>query len=183
MKNTVVALFFFLFLTSVAFANSSPAAGSTRDSINLTGMVYNNNDRVKGVVVNVYLNNKLYKKVEARSSNRFRTYLPKNAMVTIEITAPEFHAKRFLFNTNLPDKLKVLPKYQFDIDLFKEAEITGVNTSILDFPVGLVQYDEKKGEFIRDKKYTKKMKKAYLELWEEAQMAERSGLKEEEVKE
>jgi hypothetical protein len=179
MKNTVVAFLFFLFISSIAYGSISPA-GSSRDSINLTGLIYNNNDQVKGVVINIYLNNKLYKKVEARSSNRFRTYVPKNAMVTVEITAPEFHAKRFLFNTELPDKLRSLPKYQFDIDLFKEAELVGVNTSILDFPVGLVEYDEKKGVFIRDKKYTKKMKKAYLELWEEAQMAERSGLKAEE---
>lgn len=157
---------------------------SKRDSILLTGLVFNNNDRVQGVVINVYYHNELWKVEHLKRNNRLNTYLPKNAILTIEITAPEHHTKRFMFNTTVPSSLKYLPKYQFDIDLFKEEELAGVlDNSILDFPVGLVEYDEKKKAFLRNKKYTKKMKKAYLNLWKEAQiMVERSGIKEGEEK-
>ncbi len=80
-----------------------------------------------------------------------------------------------MFDSNVPERPKVQLKYHFDIDIFKESEIANVNMSMLDFPVGLVSYDEKKKAFIRDKKYTKKMKKAYLGLWNEAQKVERQG--------
>ncbi len=153
------------------------ALASKRDSIELTGLIYNNQDHVKDVVINIYHHNKLWKTEKLGRSNRLRTYLPKNSVLTIEICAPDHHTKRFMFNTTVPTNLKVLPKYRFDIDLFTEEEISGVNSSILDFPVGLVEYDEKKKVFLRNKKYTKKMKKAYLKLWEEAQMmVERSGI-------
>jgi len=143
----------------------------------LTGLIFNDQDRVQNVEVNIYFNNELWKVEKLSRNNRLSTYLPKNAMLTIEITAPLFHSKRFMFNSNVPASVKVLPKYQFDIDLFKEEELAGVeDNSILDFPVGLVEFDEKKQVFIRNKKYTKRMKKAYLELWQEAQMVNRSGI-------
>ena len=159
-----------------AYATTNPAA-SKRDSILLTGLIFNNEDRIQNVEVNIYYHNELWRVVKLKRNNRLSVYLPKNAVLTIEITAPTFHAKRFMFDTTVPSSLKILPRYQFDIDLFKEEELAGVeDNSILDFPVGLVEYDEKKGEFLRNKKYTKRMKKAYTELWHEAQMIQRSGL-------
>lgn len=161
----------------VSLQLSATALPSKKDSIELTGLIYNNKDHVKNVTINIYHHNKLWKTEKLGRTNRLKTYLPKNAVLTVEISAPDHHTKRFMFNTALPNTLKVLPKYRFDIDLFKEEEISGVNSSILDFPVGLVEYDEKKKIFLRNKKYTKKMKKAYLKLWEEAQkMVDRSGI-------
>ncbi len=175
MKKVLTFLLVSLLLSSSLLLKASKN-GPSKDSIQLTGMVYNNQDRVKGVVIKIYSNNLLIKTVKARSSNRFRTNIPINSELTIEISAPEHHAKRFIFDSHIPADLKTVPKYQFDIDIFKEIELEGVNTSILDFPVGLVSYDTKKKEFIRNKKYTKRMKKAYLNLWEESQMSNRSGL-------
>jgi len=174
------AYFFLLLSFIVSFQAVSSTFASKRDSILLTGLIFNNNDRITGVVVNIYYHNELWKVEHLKRNNRLNTYLPKNAMLTIEITAPNYHAKRFMFNTSLPKELKIMPRYQFDIDLFKEEELAGVeNNSILDFPVGLVEYDEKKKIFLRNKKYTKRMKKAYLALWKESQvMVERSGIEE-----
>lgn len=146
------------------------------DSLELKGMIFNNNSRVKDVVVNIYNHNKLFKQIHVKSSNRFVTNLPVNTIMTIEITAPNFHAKRFVIDTKVPNKVtKAQLKYSFDIDIFKEEELKNINTSFLDFPVGLVSFDKKKGEFIRNKQYTKRMKKAYLKLWAESQEAERQG--------
>jgi hypothetical protein len=146
------------------------------DSLELKGMIFNNNSRVKDVVVNIYNHNKLFKEIHVKSSNRFVTNLPVNTIVTIEITAPNFHAKRFVIDTKVPGKItKSQLMYSFDIDIFKEDELKNINTSFLDFPVGLVSFDKKKRKFIRNKQYTKRMKKAYLKLWAESQEAERQG--------
>lgn len=146
-----------------------------RDSVKLKGMIFNNTSKIKGVVVNIYDHNKLIKNIHVKSSNRFLTNLPVNTLLTIEIKAPDYHTKRFIFDTKIPNNLKTVPKYEFDIDIFKESELSGINTSFLDFPVGLVSYDKKKKVFHRNKKYTKRMKKAYLKLWAESQSAGRQS--------
>jgi hypothetical protein len=158
---------FLLLLCTAVFA------GNKSDSLALKGLIFNDDTRVKGVVVNVYVQNKLFKAIHVKSQNRFMTNLPMNALVTIEITAPDFHTKRFIIDTKVSEKLnKSQLNYEFDIDIFKEEELANINSSFLDFPVGLVSYDEKKKAFQRNKKYTKRMKKAYLRLWAESQTAE-----------
>jgi len=150
------------------------------DSLELKGMIFNDNSKVADVVVSIYNHNKLFKKIYVKSSNRFVTNLPLNTILTIEISAPDFHAKRFVIDSKVPEKLKKSQlKYEFDIDIFKENELKNINTSFLDFPVGLVSFDRRKKVFHRNKKYTKRMKKAYIKLWAESQAAERQveGLK------
>jgi len=142
------------------------------DSLELKGIIFNEDTKVADAVVNIYNHNKLFKKIYVKSSSRFVTNLPLNTILTIEITAPEFHAKRFVIDSKVPEKLKRSQlKYDFDIDIFTEKELKNINTSFLDFPVGLVSFDLRKEVFHRNKKYTKRMKKAYVELWEESQEA------------
>lgn len=163
-------------LLVVICINSTFATSLTKaDSLQLLGKVYNNKSVVRGLIVNVYQDNEKIKTVHVKNSNRFRLNVPYNSMLTIEITAPEFHAKRFIIDSNVPKTIKHTLKYEFDIDIFKEEEIVGVNTTVLDFPVGLVNFDEKKKIFRRDKKYTKRMKKVYLNLWNEAEMIKRTS--------
>lgn len=158
-----------------SFFSFAQRAKPTKDSVFVKGSIYNNHDHVKSAVINVYNRNELIKSFEVRSSNRFTLNLPTNAFVTIEITAPNFHTKRFIFDSHIPADIAQAPEYEFDMDIFSEEELTGVNTSLLDFPIGLVSYNEKKGKFLRNKDYTKKMKKRYLELLEESMMTERAA--------
>jgi len=176
MKNVWRVTFFILFVCLLV----NPLFSEEKDSVLLKGMVYNNKDRVKNVVVKIYEDNNLLKEIHVKSTNRFKTYLPVNKKLTIAITAEEYFPKRFIFDTSMPEEIKKVPDYEFDIDIFKLEELEGVNTSFLDFPVGIVTYNERKGEFLRNKKYTKQMKKAYLKLWDEAQSLERAGFEEEE---
>lgn len=168
--KALLSVFLLFFCLSVF----SQRATQSKDSVMVTGSIYNNHDHIKNAVINVYDKNQLIKSIEVRSSNRFTANFPANAFLTIEITAPEFFNKRFIFDTHVPENLKELPKYEFDMDVFSQEELAGVNTSLLDFPIGLVSYNEKKGEFLRNKAYTKKMKKRYLELLDEAMMTDRA---------
>ncbi len=167
--------FLLTLLTLVCFSANANLLAGVKDSVQLKGMIFNNDARIKNVIVNIYDHNKLIKNIHVKSSNRFLTFLPVNTLLTIEITAEDFHTKRFMFDTSIPNGLKPIPKYDFDIDIFKESELSGINTSFLDFPVGLVSYDKKKKVFHRNKKYTKRMKKSYLKLWAESQEANRQG--------
>lgn len=171
-----LALFCLFF---IAFSFSSFALQSKKDSILLIGKIYNNDERVTGVIINVYEHNTLLKAEHVRSAHHFRMYIPKDKKLMIEITAENFHTKRFIFDSHLPEGLKRLPGYEFDMDIFSENELAAVNASLLDFPVGIVSYSEKKGVFVRDKAYTKKIKKEFFDLLEEAQMSDRGGIESE----
>lgn len=172
--RTKLVLLSFLILS--CFLVQAGGKGNPRlDSIRLTGVIFNNEKPVKNLVIRVFERNKMIKEVVVKRLNRFTTNIPLNSMLTIEINAEDYHTKRFIFDTHVPERPKVQMKYHFDIDIFKESEIANVNMSMLDFPVGLVSYNEKKKAFIRDKKYTKRMKKTYLGLWNEAQSVARQG--------
>ncbi len=174
LKKAIRPLLVFILLLSIAqTANANLIKGSKKDSILLTGLIFNNDERVKHVNVKIYNENSLIKTIAVRASNRFKTYIPPNSLLTIEITAPDFHEKRFIFDTHLPEGLKKMPSYEFDIDVYSEKELEGVNPSFLDFPAGIVKYSEKKNKFLRDKNYTKRMKKEYFNLLKEAAMSER----------
>ncbi|MDA9312357.1 hypothetical protein N9515_02670 [Vicingaceae bacterium] len=175
MKSVKLVFRFTLIVAFLMLITGNVFAGPL-DSLELTGVIYNNKTKVKDVVVNIYDHNKLIKKIDVRASNRFVTNLPLNTVLTIEITAPNFHAKRFVIDSKVTSKLrKSQIKYDFDIDIFREDELANVNTSYLDFPVGLVSFDSKRESFHRNKKYTNRMKKAYLKLWAESQAADRQG--------
>ena len=169
-RNALLRLGILLILTT---SLNVPAIAGPLDSLQLLGIIFNNNSQARDVVVNIYDHNKIFKQIHVKSSNRFVTYIPINSIMTIEITAPDFHTKRFIMDTTVPNKIKKSQlKYNFDIDIFREEELKHINTSFLDFPVGLVSFHNKKAEFIRNKKYTKRMKKAYLKLWAESQETE-----------
>lgn len=165
-----------VFAALLILQSDSYARGSKRDSILMVGKVFNNDERVKGLIINIYNENNFLRAIHIRSAHHFRFYLPKNMLLTIEITAPGFHTKRFIFDSHVPDELKQMPNYDFDMDIFSEAELQGVNTSLLDFPSGIVSFNTKKGIFEHDKAYTKRIKKQYFQLLEEAQMSERGTL-------
>lgn len=164
-------LFFFLLFSTVLVAKPRP----DKDSLNLIGKVYNNNSRVRNVIINIYERNELFKTIHVKSTNRFTTNLPYNKKLTVEITAEDYHTKRFIIDSSIDFEPKIPLKYEFDIDIFQEKELAGINPSFLDFPVGLVSYDKRKEEFLRDKKYTKQMKKTYLNFWAEAQSVDRQS--------
>lgn len=173
MKITAKLLIFLLIITGSSFAggNNRPH----KDSLNLIGKIFNNTSTVKNVVINIYDGNKKIKSIHVKSSNRFVCNLPLNSLLTVEITAKNYHTKRFIIDSNIDFKPKSPLKYDFDIDIFQEKELAGINPSYLDFPVGIVSYDKKKESFHRNKKYTKQIKKTYLKLWEESQNAERQA--------
>jgi hypothetical protein len=174
--STTFRTFFLVFCSSILFINGVHALTISKDSILLQGTIYNNTDKVKDAVIEIYDKNTLIKKIEVQASGRFKTNLPINAFLTIEIDAPDFHEKRFIFDSHVPDNLSRLPNYEFDMDVFTEEELEGVNTSLLDFPAGIVYYHERKGKFVHNKDYTKQMKKEYYRLLEEAKMSERNAL-------
>lgn len=144
------------------------------DSIQLKGKVFHANEKVKNSRIVIYIGNEKYKTLDLKKTNKSKTNIPLNAVLTVEMMAPNFILKRFIIDTHMPNGKKKRLKYKFDMDLFSEAELAGVNTSILDFPIGLVSY--KNGEFINDDKYTHQMKMESFRLLEDTKLSDRNAI-------
>jgi hypothetical protein len=164
-----------LLLIAMACFAFNLQAGSS-DSLKLIGKLFNNDQQVKNGIIKIYQKNKLIKTLELERKNYFTTNIPLNTVVMVDISAPDLHTKRFVMDTHVPENLTRTPSYEFDMDIFSQKELEGVNTSMLDFPAGLVSYNPKKKAFERDKAYTNRMKKRYTELLEEAMMSERATM-------
>ena len=152
-------------------------ASIKQDSIKVIGIIYNNRTKIKNYTISIYQRNKLLKTITGSSRKNFQSNVPVNTYCTIEIIADGYYTKRFIFDTSIPnDYNKQIPEFKFDMDVFSEKELDGVNTSALDLPVGVVKYNNKKERFEHNKSYTKKMKKIYKDLLIESQMQERMQL-------
>jgi len=148
-----------------------------QDSIKVVGLIYNNRNKLRKYTINIYIRNGLFKTVKSSARYNFETNVPINSYCTIEINAEGYYAKRFIFDTSIPsDYSNSIPEFSFDMDVFAEKELDGVNTSALDLPVGIVKYNNKKEKFEHNKSYTKKMKKVYKDLLIESQMQDRMQL-------
>jgi hypothetical protein len=148
-----------------------------QDSIKVVGLIYNNRNKLRKYTINIYIRNRLFKIVQSSARYNFETNVPINSYCTIEINAEGYYTKRFIFDTSIPaDYSNNIPEFSFDMDVFAEKELDGVNTSALDLPVGIVKYNNKKEKFEHNKSYTKKMKKVYKDLLIESQMQDRMQL-------
>jgi hypothetical protein len=145
------------------------------DSLLIEGEITAKKGDLKEVVVKVYINNSLFKSEKLGRSSKFKLQLPLNEILTIEVSAPNYHSKRFMIDSHVPSNPKQKLVYLFEMDLFSFEEMKGVNTFLLDFPVGLVKYEKRKG-FVHNEKYTKQMKEEYFRLLDEANQSERGGL-------
>ncbi|MEX2379783.1 MAG: hypothetical protein WD530_03510 [Vicingaceae bacterium] len=159
-----------------SFFLSSVESKAYNDSLLIEGKVTAKKGNLKDVVVKIYINNSLFKSEKLDRSSKLKLNLPLNEILTVEISAPNYHSKRFMIDSHVPSNADHKFVYLFEMDLFSLEEMKGVNTFLFDFPVGLVKYDKRSG-FIHNEKYTKQMKEEYFRLLEEANKSERGGLK------
>lgn len=176
MNQLKLPTFLSIILLFVSFLIAPIESKAYNDSLLVEGEITAKNGDLQNVVVRVYINNQLFKIQKLGRKAKFKLQLPLNEILTIEASAPNFHSKRFMIDSHVPPKPKHKLVYLFEMDLFSLEEMKGVNTFLLDFPVGLVKYDKRKG-FVHNEKYTKQMKDEYFKLLEEAKQSDRSGLK------
>jgi len=182
-RSFIILLLFSQNVNSMSIADKSDLTAklAKQDSIKIFGLIYNNRTKVKEYTINIYIRNELFRSVSGNSRRNFKANVPINSFCTIEINSDRYYTKRFIFNSAIPDNYtNLIPEFKFDMDIFSEDELEGVNTSALDIPVGVVRYNNKKERFEHNKSYTKKMKKKYKELLIESQIQERMQLMNEE---
>lgn len=160
LRTTVIAIFL------VAFV--SPLLGQTQRGRNASVIlkarakeVYSG--RVDSVTVNLYSGNDLIRS-EFEKMGRFSLELPLNQSLYIELIRENYYPKRIKVNTQLPADLQKTYYLSFDLFMIHEVHAKGVDDFILDFPTGLIEFDQKAMKFTYAEKYTKKIFKEISKL-------------------
>lgn len=124
-------------------------------SIAIDGKVYKGSKKLSGAIVVLYKNGEVDKKYRTNDVGKFTFTLKPDNDYLIEIGKEGFVTKRISFSTENvpPDNVRSgFPAYSISVDLFED--IKGLNTSILDEPIGLIRYYAKGDNFDFDEDYT-----------------------------
>jgi tetratricopeptide (TPR) repeat protein len=97
------------------------------------------------------------------SDGIFKFSLQMNEEYLVLLEKPGMLTKRIAFNTKLPDDISKKWTIEFAMTLFLGCE--GVNTSVLDKPVDIIRFNEKKQDFISDKTYADNIRAGIEKLY------------------
>lgn len=126
---------------------------------------------IEGYEVEVYQGNSLFESLLSEKKGRFNSSLYAMDQYVIVVQKEGYYSKRIIVNTSVPEGVKKLPEFKFDLQLisldeFEEVEKAGgFGTSILDMPYVIFQYDEEYEDFGYIEEYTENMKAQYEALY------------------
>lgn len=116
-----------------------------------------------GVTVNLYDGNTMISSYKTKKNAKFAIDAPENKHYTLEFVKEGFVTKRVIINTKLLPENRIEEKdFAFDVYMIQEKE--GVDYSILDFPIALIEYRKSVRAFDYNKKYTRKMRDVQNEV-------------------
>lgn len=122
------------------------------------GRIFVENDKGSGVTVHLYDDNKLISTFKTNKKAKFTVGTPSSKHYTLEFKKKGFVTKRVIINTSKVYLAKgKVQDFDFNVYLIKEE--VGVDYSILDFPMALIEYRKNIKGFDYNKRYTKQMHK------------------------
>jgi len=164
-------LFICLSLLLIVFSIDAKAFNSLSiKGFPILGIVTEEGKKCKDAYVEVYDGNLVVQEFQTPANGRFNLTLELNHYYTVKISKAGMVPKILSIDTRVKSRRISVPVYECDIDLIPSSLFTGMNTSILDFPMAIVRYNRRKGEFIHNEDYTAHMRSAYDELVQESQL-------------
>ncbi|MBN1159356.1 MAG: tetratricopeptide repeat protein [Bacteroidales bacterium] len=146
----------FLFLLSVMFMSVNGQDAASSASLNVRGVSELDMEPLPGATATLYEGGKRINSVRTGTDGRFSFTLEVNRQYTIEISKEGLISKRISFNTTMPDEEKGVWTSEFSMGLVRFCD--GVDYSILDEPVDVVEFDAGRREFVSNKEYVSRMR-------------------------
>jgi len=143
-------------------------------NIKVDGRVTYENKRLSGAVVTLMQNSRKIQEIITPLSGKFIFVLKPGNEYLIEVSKPGFVQKILSFSTkNIPDEVVAdgFPTFPVEISLFEDIE--GLNTSILDYPVGRIAYSLVYDEFGIDRNYARSIEADLQALYKQLRLLRR----------
>ncbi len=157
----------FLVTLLALLANTGLKAQETFKSsiLELKGYVYDGEEKVDGVMIRLYQNERVVKKVLTKRNAKFEFILFKNSRYKIEIVKDGYVKEFILVATKeSPDYSNKKYVFEFGVDLKKLEEFKGMELTDFDYPSAKISYDVESNEYTHDKFYDKMIKTRIAKL-------------------
>ena len=150
--------------------------------IKVNGRVTEDKEKLEGAVVSLINNSRLIQEVITSGNGKFVFVLKPGNDYLIEVAKPGYASKSITFSTrNVPEEniQNGFPDFPIEICLFQEIE--GINTAVLDNPVGKIRYSAGSDDFTIDMDYHRSVKADLARLSKEMKTALSRARKEEDI--
>ena len=160
MKKASIYLFIFTFILSInTFAQKKKVEKiDPNDCLATIGMFYNK-VQIPKLFAYLYDGPTIVDSVKLNSNKEFGFILKKNKEYSIKIVAKGYYPRLISFNTKMPDDVSTSPLFLFEFDIILIPVVKGVDDYFTDFPIAIVDWDDKSQKFNYNKKYTATIQK------------------------
>ena len=118
-------------------------------------------------MVDVFQGNDIIRSIPSGKKGRFSISLLGGSSYVVEITKDGYYPKRAIIITNIPEGIKKLSEFKFEMELIRKSDFEDLErvdpfaTSIFDFPYVIFEYDRKISDLNYRKSYTEHIKDQY----------------------
>jgi|GEM_PF-2840243 hypothetical protein len=114
--------------------------------------------RMKDVTILLYKGDKLINTISASKKEVNSFVLQEDAQYTLRFTKPGCADRMICINTILPEGVDLKPLFEFDFDLDMIPEQEAAKNPAIDFPAGIIYFDEYTEKFERSDDYASSLK-------------------------
>lgn len=158
MKSILRILFVQLLLlaTSIPMMAQDTTAVEEFTVLTIEGEITHKTEKLASVLVELYEQNKMVDAFETKKNGKFKFFLYNNHIYTIQLTKEGYNTKKVTINTWVPDDYGDEISYLFDIELDSlSIMLEEHKETLLEYPIAIISFDERKGEFLFNQAYTK----------------------------
>jgi len=141
--------------TSIPMTAQDTTADEEFTVLKIEGEITNKTDKLDGVLVELYEQNKMVDAFETKKNGKFKFNLYNNHIYTIQLTKEGYNTKKVTINTKVPEDYGDEISYLFDIELDEFSAVEEEKETLLEYPIAIISFDERKGEFLFNQAYTK----------------------------
>ena len=122
------------------------------------GMVVDNDNKpIKGALVELYEGNNVVSSFKTRRKGTYKFQLLNNYIYTLQFSCDGFITKRISVNTALPAEVDDTFAFTMDPTLLPASQHRLKGENLYEYPSTIVQYDERRNNFIQDERYSRKL--------------------------
>ena len=159
-NDCTMKFFIPLFIAIFFSASFSFAEGM----IQIKGTVAAINKKCDGAEINIYDGNELVEVTLADSKGRFELELAVGARYTIRFSEGALIAKNIVFDLRVESIGNSPEPFECHVYLYSKAYMSGMSSSILDFPMAILEYNERKERLEFNSEYTNVIQELYQNM-------------------
>jgi hypothetical protein len=149
-----------------------------RAQMKVEGKVYYDEDGGPHPTVKVLKDNLPFKELETNNKGKFEVSLPIGHDFMLEISKPYNFTTRLAISTRFPDHIDTEGMYEsFEVETDLIPRYEGLDGSIMNYPVMILQYDEKQNAVVNDTSYLAAIRDRFERLMDETDKLENKQTK------